>query len=66
MRPGGPGEGPRFPDFAFEHYGSHALLEWTRGCFLVAALALAFALRFAAAARQPATAQKALLSSPPQ
>ncbi len=40
---GQPREGPRFPDFAFEHYGSHALLEWTRGSFLLAALALALA-----------------------
>jgi hypothetical protein len=40
---GRPASGPRFPDFAFEHYGSHALLEWSRGCFLVAVLAFAIA-----------------------
>jgi hypothetical protein len=44
---GRPREGPRFPDFAFEHYGSHALLEWTRGSFLLATLALALAIGLA-------------------
>ncbi len=60
---GRPLSGPRFPDIAFEHYGSHALLVWTLGCFLVAALALGCAL---ALARRGGGAQKALLSSPPQ
>lgn len=62
-----PTSGPRFPDFAFEHYGSHALLVWTRGCFLVAllALALAAALAHRGSASTPAV-QKALLSRPPQ
>ena len=59
-----PASGPRYPDFAFEHYGSHALLNWTRGCFLLAGLALALAVVFARRASAPA--QKALLSSPPQ
>ena len=54
----------QFPDFAFEHYGSHALLEWTRGCLLVAILALTLAGWFAR--RASGGAQKALLSSPPQ
>ena len=62
-----PASGPRFPDFAFEHYGSHALLVWTRACFLVALLALTLA---AALARRPGASrpqdQKALLSRPPQ
>lgn len=55
----------RYPDLAFEHYGSHALLEWTRGCFLLAALALAGALALARGGGGGG-AQKALLSSPPQ
>ena len=61
---GRPASGPRYPDFAFEHYGSHALLNWTRGCFLLAGLALALAVVFARRASAPS--QKALLSSPPQ
>ncbi len=61
---GRPERGPRFPDFAFEHYGSHALLVWSRACFLVAALAMGIAIGLARRAREPA--QKALLSSPPQ
>jgi hypothetical protein len=48
------------PDFAFVRYGSHALLEWTRGALLVAVLAGAAAV---AAARR---SQKASLSRPPQ
>lgn len=64
---GRPLTGPRFPDFAFEHYGSHALLVWTRGCFAVAALALGLALAVARRARgDDSPAQKALLSRPPQ
>ncbi len=55
---GRPLAGPRFPDFAFEHYGSHALLEWTRGCFLVAALALAVAVRLAKRAAPPGDAER--------
>jgi hypothetical protein len=64
---GRPVSGPRFPDFAFEHYGSHSLLVWTRGCLVVAALALALAVAIARRRRPAgAAAQKALLSSPPQ
>jgi hypothetical protein len=51
---------PDLPDLAFARYGSHALVEWTRGALLLAALAGAAAV---AAARR---AQKASLSSPPQ
>ncbi len=58
------GPAPWYPDFAFEHYGSHALLEWSRGCFLVAGLA--FGLAVWLAKRAPRVDQKALLSSPPQ
>ena len=54
----------QFPDFAFVRYGSHALLNWTRGSFLLAALALAVAIGLAKGAG--GSAQKALLSSPPQ
>lgn len=64
---GKPASGPRFPDFAFEHYGSHALLDWTRGCFAVAALALGLAVAVAWRARDGGSPpQKALLSRPPQ
>jgi hypothetical protein len=64
---GRPPSGPRFPDFAFEHYGSHSLLVWTRGCFAVAALALGWAFAVARRARDgDSPTQKALLSSPPQ
>lgn len=64
---GRPLSGPRFPDFAFEHYGSHALLVWTRGCFAVAALAVGWAFAVARRSRDgEAPAQKALLSRPPQ
>lgn len=64
---GRPVSGPRFPDVAFEHYGSHSLLEWTRGCFALAALALALAAAVARRARDGGPrSQKALLSSPPQ
>ncbi len=64
---GRPLSGPRFPDFACEHYGSHALLVWTRACFLFAALALGLALAMARRARDGGSqGQKALLSSPPQ
>lgn len=68
---GRPLSGPRFPDFACEHYGSHALLVWTRACFLFAALALGLALGVALAMARRARdggsrGQKALLSSPPQ
>jgi hypothetical protein len=59
---GRPIAGPRFPDFAFEKYGSHALLQWTRGCFLVALLSFALAVTLA----RRTSAQKALPSSPPQ
>ena len=48
------------PDFAFSRYGSHALVEWTRGMLGVWAIALA------AAALGARRAQKALLSRPPQ
>jgi hypothetical protein len=51
---------PDLPDLAFARYGSHALLEWTRGALLTALLAGAAAL---AAARR---SQKASLSRPPQ
>ncbi|MEO7974965.1 MAG: hypothetical protein ABIU84_15395, partial [Thermoanaerobaculia bacterium] len=44
---GRPAPGHRFPDFAFENYGSHALLVWTRDCFLVSGLALFLALGLA-------------------
>jgi hypothetical protein len=60
---GRPLSGPRFPDFAFEHYGSHALLEWTRGCFLVAALALALAVGLAKRASPPGGMQRIGLGS---
>lgn len=58
------GLAPWYPDFAFEHYGSHGLLVWTRRCFLLAAAALALA--FALARRSSSSPQKALLSRPPQ
>jgi MFS family permease len=64
---GRPPSGPRYPDFAFEHYGSHSLLVWTRGCFAVAALALCWAFAVARRARDgDSPTQKALLSRPPQ
>ncbi len=49
---GRPARGPRYPDFAFEHYGSHALLEWSRACFAVAVAALALALGIARRSQQ--------------
>lgn len=55
---------PDLPDLAFARYGSHALLEWTRGALLLAALTGAAAV--AAARRALPRAQKASLSSPPQ
>lgn len=61
---GRPASGPRSPDFAFEQYGSHALLEWSRAAFAIAALALSAAIAGAVAAGR--RAQKALLSKPPQ
>lgn len=62
----GPDEKGRgdLPDLAFARYGSHALLEWTRGALLTALLAGAAAL--AAARRPQGGLQKASLSSPPQ
>ena len=52
--------GLKVPDFAFVRYGSHALLNWTRGALLLCALALA------SAAAILARAQKASVSRPPQ
>lgn len=62
----GPDEKGRgdLPDLAFARYGSHALLEWTRGVLLAALLAGAAAL--AAARRPQGGLQKASLSRPPQ
>lgn len=55
---------PDLPDLAFARYGSHALLEWTRGALLTALLAGAAA--WIAARRPRGGSQKASLSSPPQ
>ncbi|MEO8276589.1 MAG: hypothetical protein ABI639_10230 [Thermoanaerobaculia bacterium] len=48
--------GPTMPDFAFAHYGSHALLDWTRGCFLIAGSLLAIAAALARPRVTPALA----------
>lgn len=60
----GPGEKnrPGLPDLAFVHYGSHALLQWTRLALLVAAVSAALL----ALALRPGQGGKALLSRPPQ